>query len=469
MSGPFLNGTITQKSALPQNVLARKVRSASGDGLPITAFPSVFPLFSVKQATDKISKKTEKKTARSVVVNTQRAFTGEMAGVTKVTLELDDGGNEFGSLVDASIADGVENEKCVVSQYRTSLAQKQAFIQLLRNCPREDIPIEWVIDIADESNGWFYATAYSFDDVNQTLYVMVPDKINPTFKGNVQLDHRTVHLIECVDGKSLALFNKIVRDSVIKIKWDVEWFEEAEDSPGTGEGTWVPSSARYYIRIANQLLVEDKVQGGGETRGFVIITADMNVRLVKCHKNRGIDDFNRLINEGIVSSSEGAGGDSPEKGEGESSGSGVNVRKLAETARVLKECVVDLVQDRERKKQDEGEIAHIFHAFTVDGDLEQGLKLIHHFERVKRQNGHGDHGGKLTESDEEEEKMGSTAQDAKYLSGKIEKALVKVLQSGAELSAGGADEVEQLKRNIKKLKRDLDDKDRELRNARGQR
>ena len=76
------------------------------------------------------------------------------------------------------------------------------------------------------------------------LYVMVPDKLNPSFDGEIPLDHRTVHLVECVDGKSEALFNKIVRDSVTKIRWDLEWFEEGvgtekqtpdmEDSPECG-------------------------------------------------------------------------------------------------------------------------------------------------------------------------------------------------------------------------------------------
>ena len=31
---------------------------------------------------------------------------------------------------------------------------------------------------------------------------------------------------------------------------------------------------------------------------FVILTADMNLKLISCHKGKGADDFNRLINEG---------------------------------------------------------------------------------------------------------------------------------------------------------------------------
>jgi len=40
-------------------------------------------------------------------------------------------------------------------------------------------------DIADESNGWFYGTAYHFDDTTNMVHVMVPDKHNPSFDGHV--------------------------------------------------------------------------------------------------------------------------------------------------------------------------------------------------------------------------------------------------------------------------------------------
>jgi hypothetical protein len=129
-------------------------------------------------------------------------------------------------IVDSAVADGVQDEKCVVAIYRTTIEQKEKFKKHLLTCPRNYIPIEWVIDIADESNGWFYGTAYHFDDTTQMLHVMVPDKENPSFDGNVFLDYRTVHLVECVDGISEALFNKIVRNSVVKVRWELQWFEE---------------------------------------------------------------------------------------------------------------------------------------------------------------------------------------------------------------------------------------------------
>jgi hypothetical protein len=49
------------------------------------------------------------------------------------------------------------------------------------------------------------------------------------------------------------------------------------------------------------LLVEDK-EVGQDTRGFVILTADLNLKLLACHKNKGLDDFNRLVMEGSVQS-----------------------------------------------------------------------------------------------------------------------------------------------------------------------
>ena len=42
---------------------------------------------------------------------------------------------------------------------------------------------------------------------------------------------------------------------------------------------------RYYIRIANQLLVEDEEDVEG--KGFVMLTADINVRLKKSLREKG--------------------------------------------------------------------------------------------------------------------------------------------------------------------------------------
>lgn len=69
------------------------------------------------------------------------------------------------SIVAASIKEGVEDEKCVVAQYRTSKDQKKNFVQLMATVEKKNyVPIEWVIDIADESNGWFYGTGNELNE-----------------------------------------------------------------------------------------------------------------------------------------------------------------------------------------------------------------------------------------------------------------------------------------------------------------
>lgn len=435
-----------------------------------------------------------------------------MSGIPKMQLDLDqvmdDHELENPSIADAAVADGVEDEKCVVGQYRTTKQQKQAFASLLQNCDRERIPIEWVIDIADESNGWFYGTAYHYDDNTQMLHVMVPDKLNPTFDGHVQLDHRTVHLIECVDQKSLALFNKIVRDSVLKIKWDVEWYEECcddERNPVEGEGEWISSVARYYIRIANQLLVEDREydehdQEQQASKGFVIITADLNVRLQHCHKNKGIEDFYRLINEGIVSFTPEAEEEaniaiqnlsqaSPAKAPKEikdkaapeppapdtatkdsaaasSSSTPLSLRKLTEVVRHLKDSLLDIVDDYENRRKEELDLAQLYSSFILQGDLEKGLQLMDYFQKVPIRNekrkafnrklsspskyGSMDD-NEYEENQEENEDLEDDVEERKYRkllktlgyashnSTKLEKQCVKLIKHGYEItSAGGS-------------------------------
>eukprot|EP00598_Pedospumella_elongata_P016784 CAMPEP_0185015064 /NCGR_PEP_ID=MMETSP1098-20130426/99629_1 /TAXON_ID=89044 /ORGANISM="Spumella elongata, Strain CCAP 955/1" /LENGTH=453 /DNA_ID=CAMNT_0027544177 /DNA_START=147 /DNA_END=1509 /DNA_ORIENTATION=- len=446
------------------------------------------------------------------------------------------------SLAAASIKEKVEDEKCVVAQYRTTTKQKNAFAQHLATCNKNSVPIEWVIDIADESNGWFYGTGYHYDDTTQMLHVMVPDKENPTFDGQVLLDHRTVHLIECVDGKSDALFNKIVRDSVIKVKWDVEWFEEAEDGQGeykagletaplkvkwdvewfeeaedgqgesqgwAGDGTtgsWIHSSARYYIRIANQLLVEDK-DLGQESRGFVIITADLNLKLLKCHKGKGIDDFSRLINEGVVQSSPEAAevarttlspqstpvhansgfrsnGDSASRpfssakdnysAEDTTSPAANNTvltpaTKLADMSTGLRECVVDILDDRDRMKSEANQLADSFHAFALEGDLDEGLKLMQHFEsvRAKAEKARAAQDSDLIVPDDADDKIEAIADDAIYLAQKLERNLTKIVRAGGEVSTSAEEEIESLRRSLRKARSDLQAKEDELREARG--
>ena len=65
------------------------------------------------------------------------------------------------------------DEKCVVSQYRTTKKQLDTFNEHMKKNSPDRISVEWVIDIADEANGWFYGTAYHYNDTTQMIHVMV--------------------------------------------------------------------------------------------------------------------------------------------------------------------------------------------------------------------------------------------------------------------------------------------------------
>jgi hypothetical protein len=396
-------------------------------------------------------------------------MTDKKEGAAEVVME---------SLVDASIREGVEAEKCVVSSHRTTAAQKDAMTEHMKTCDRKKIPIEWVIDIADESSGWFYATAYHFDDTTRMVHVMLPDKHNPSFDGHVLLDYRTMHLIECVDGKTDALFNKIIRDSIIKIRWELKWFEEDSDATlkeavtpdDEVQGRWIQSIGRYYIRIANQLLVEDEESAGGE-KGFVMITADVNVRLHHCSKGRGQEDFNRLVLENQTQSTTaaveeanlpisvtmgaaaaGEGADAPplppsaseassssrRGGAGEASphnggNSEVVVEGLGrvwDSSKDLKECISELLDEKEKEKADRYKMARAFTAFSLHGDLDAGLLLYVKSEEIafkedaKKLQMSASKGGGKDESN-------ALAEETWHLVQKVEKGLGKLVRTTA--------------------------------------
>ena len=387
---------------------------------------------------------------------------------------------DFESLASRAVTLAALNERCVVSQFRTTSEQRLLFESHLKTCKSyEAIPIEWVIDIADESNGWFYGTAYSFDDKNQSLHIMVPDKVNPSFDGNIPLDFRMVHLVECVDGKTEALFNKIVRDSIIKVKWEVEWFEEGEggikfDADSNVTGKWIPSIARYFLRIANQLLVEDTVmEGNGPNgtlngtmggHGFVMLTADMSLRLKECIGGRGLEDFNRLVLDGQVQSSKethenaiiSASKIRSQESADNSEGTNVPLRKLAEMSRTLRESIALLLEEREKLQMDKKKMVEGFEIFALQGDLDAAMKVLSVVDESK-----------TPIHMQQEEEWEAATEDAWYLCQRVEKSALKLLKSG-DSSGAAAEEVDYLRRNVKTLKRDLQQKEKEVEQLRAQ-
>ncbi|CAN0469469.1 unnamed protein product, partial [Ectocarpus sp. 12 AP-2014] len=94
----------------------------------------------------------------------------------------------------------------------TSLLQESGWGETSNEEDRAiNLPIEWVVDIADKDNDWFLATAFGYNDMKQTLHVMVPDGINPTWAGDVAVNQLAVRLLECCDKRSMALFKQLVR------------------------------------------------------------------------------------------------------------------------------------------------------------------------------------------------------------------------------------------------------------------
>lgn len=326
-----------------------------------------------------------------------------------------------------------------------------------------------------------------------------------------------MHLIECVDGKTEALFNKVVRESIIKIRWELKWFEEdggsdAAAAQGVGDegegapGRWVPSVGRYFIRMANQLLVEDEEVDG--EKGFVMITADANVRLHHCGKGRGQEDFNRLILENQVQSTSMASEEAqlplpaisdistsgktptsqvdkrggrrdrrsdPEQNTPDSrSGSSeinnelvMGLAKVWDMSKDLKDCVSELLDEKDAEKNTLHSMARAFSDFSMDGDLDAGLRLHLQSEEltVKEEN-------KKHMKGREEREDNVLGEEAWHLAQRVEKGLNKLVratvprgdQSAHQAAANAAAmaEIDLVKRREKKTRRDLAEREKEL-------
>jgi hypothetical protein len=84
--------------------------------------------------------------------------------------------------ISKALQESTIREKCAVGDYKTTISQLSSLRELI-DVNGEIIPLEWVIDIADENNGWFYGTAYNYNNATNILHVMIPDKENPVFDG----------------------------------------------------------------------------------------------------------------------------------------------------------------------------------------------------------------------------------------------------------------------------------------------
>jgi len=139
--------------------------------------------------------------------------------------------------------------------------------------------------------------------------------------------------------------------------------------------------------MANQLLVEDE-GFGQDNKGFVMLTADLNVRLRWCHKGKAAEDFIRLIQDNLTqgspeaiasadvalsTQSSGANAVDPER---TITSSSIPTRKLAEMTRNLRENLASVLDEREKLHEDRKKLSKIFTSFALDGDLDSGMKLM---------------------------------------------------------------------------------------------
>ena len=148
------------------------------------------------------------------------------------------------------------------------------------------IQVEWVVDVADNNLNWFVATAYAIDTVRRVLRVAIPDRDEPTWEGDLPLDPKTIHLLECCDSKSVALYKQCCREGSIKCKWIVEWCID---------GAWFNGEALYYGRLANVVYCSD-----GRNVALHEVVIDENLRLVECLDDSSRGDFEELVVDGIV-------------------------------------------------------------------------------------------------------------------------------------------------------------------------
>lgn len=295
----------------------------------------------------------------------------------------------FSKLVQKSIHDDVVNEQFVVASYRTSLFQKDNFVLHLTKFPSTKVPIEWVVDIADESNEWHYATAYHYDCTNDHIHVMVPDATNPQFDGILELDYRVIKLVECVDKTSSVLFNKIIRDSLLPIHWNVEYLDKQN-----GKEIWVKSIARYLIQFSYQILIEEseKIVGKKMTKAYVLANTDHNLRLLSCNEmspNESNElEFYRLVADNTVQFSDNVMKlneefqkklsllQSPASIKSDTSPSKINIKSLNNISSKLVECIDDLVAEHCDVTSKSIKFATLFKMFAMDGDLNSGLRLM---------------------------------------------------------------------------------------------
>lgn len=198
------------------------------------------------------------------------------------------------------------DENCFLVNFQTKLFHIEGLTKALSSISSEDslLSISWLIEVADEYNGWFPAIALGYQVSLHQLLIKVYNNPNDCFEGLIPIDHRVVRILECQDTSSIPLFNKLIRDSIQTIRWEVDWLDynpkALVSNSKESSMKWIRSMAKYYVCMQNVLLVEDylPVSPLDERKGLAqVFVAKNNLRLNKCFKQEGYEEFERLILE----------------------------------------------------------------------------------------------------------------------------------------------------------------------------
>lgn len=163
-----------------------------------------------------------------------------------------------------------------------------------------------------------------------------------------------------------------------------------------------------------------------------------------------MEDFIRLVNEGLVQSTSEAistaaqalntinndlppsksnskNSQSSKSNDNSANDSTVNFKKLGEFSRNLKECVSDLLDEREENAKNLIDYAKSFKLFALNGDLDEGLNLLNNMDDIlKKDKNKADTNDQIINKQDDSNDMEAIAEDAWYFAQKIEKNIAKI-------------------------------------------
>lgn len=150
------------------------------------------------------------------------------------------------------------------------------------------LPVEWVIEVADERGRWHFGTAFCLHE--KAVDVAIPDREEPVWEGRVPLAVGSFRLVECLDphGVARSVYRTLLAMSAVPVAWRVRFFDDADGA--LHEGTAVA-----YNQLGTTLLVDDAAAG----RRATVQLANAHVVDVGDDVRR-YRDLCRLVEEGSI-------------------------------------------------------------------------------------------------------------------------------------------------------------------------